>query len=497
MSQEELGSAKNKSKKAAPKGKHIILQHSDGQFHVVDNDANGNNPGVTASHKLPVTTIINKSTKAMPKPIPNLLPKESTPSTVVIKTKLPSAVLSKQQTMIPLTKEQIDAVLKSLKVPVPVSKNAEKESGNEMESQTQDKESTKNEDQSQEKEKSSTVTMTNVPTSSENNVQKQGLKRTLSEDSSDQESKKIKIYFPSPPSDEDDVNMSKDEKMILGINKRKKISEQEKPSPQRALQFTPEVSSQSHLSELAKINQSIPKLVNTDSEMELAIPLNEDSNSSSSQFQTQTVVSNSNTVTNSQVAVQVPVTSPPTILQFPVMKVPQQMATTTTFNPQPPQQVIKSFNNQTMQIIPVTATGLQGQSINFMVPVTYSPPITPNNPSSPSVFTFPTSQPNVSHSSIHHVIHQPAPMKLSSNSLLVDNNNVVIKIATPRDKVTATVPPQMMTPTERPNIPSSKFFGHTPGGFVPVSSSVAASSLLTKDIVQTARKLDLPDIISA
>ena len=100
-----------------------------------------------------------------------------------------------------------------------------------------------------------------------------------------------------------------------------------------------------------------------------------------------------------RIAVQLP-NQPTTILQFPFIQ--RQPATSIS-------------HMQIIQGVPMSATDGSGQAVNFMVPVTFSTPLTPNSSSpSPTVFTFPGQQQSYVNqsTSMQHFIGQP-PVKLS------------------------------------------------------------------------------------
>lgn len=284
--------------------------------------------------------------------------------TIIIKTGIPAC---KNPTMIPLTKDQIDAVLKSLKVPIPLKG---------------DKSSCEDSDDS---------------TSN---------KRSAIENDSESAPKKFKVEFPSPPSDDDGEH-----KILSEGNKTPK-----------ALHKTPEFSG----------NSESDKCSN---DIELAVPLSEteDTSESNTQLSSSMVgkVLKSSQSNVQRIAVQLPNHSP-TVLQF-------------------------------LQGMPVSTTGRNGQPFNFMVPLTFSPPLTPDT--SPSLFTFPSS---------------------------TNQTTMVTQIQTSgaaQMKKAITIP-KFVTPTDRPV--TTQFYRSTPGGLVPLS----ASSILqiSKETSSTVRKLDLPDI---
>lgn len=316
-------------------------------------------------------------------------------------------IKAKQNSSLPLTKDQINAVLKSLKVPVPIKKEGEI------------------------KEIQSPVKSENAP---EAGVF-QAVKRAIVIQNGEPEVKRFRLEYPSPPTDEDEGKTKKISNDIKG-----------KTPPQRALM--PEFTE-------AKGSEGEP-LDSCDSE--------QSSRSKSSQGQIH------------KIAVQLP-NQPPTILQLPFIQ--RQPATSIS-------------HMQIIQGVPMSATDGSGQAVNFMVPVTFSPPLTPNSSSSPSptVFTFPGQPTYVNQTtSMHHFIGQP-PVKLSPISVPMASTSQNSAVQS-----SPIIPQQMITPTERPSPPATQFFRNTPGGLIPLSTiSAAASNFAVKEGLATARKLDLPDL---
>lgn len=309
--------------------------------------------------------------------------------TIIIKTGIPAC---KNPTMIPLTKDQIDAVLKSLKVPIPLK--GEKSSCEHSDDSTDLKSSNK---------------------------------RLAIDSDSESAPKKFKVEFPSPPSDDD--------------GEQKILSEGSKTP--KALHKTQEFSG----------NSDSEKCSN---DIELAVPLSEteDTSESNTRLSSSMVgkVLKSSQSNVQRIAVQLPNQSP-TILQFPVVSVGSPTETTR----------VTPSHVQILQGMPVSTTGRNGQPFNFMVPLTFSPPLTPDT--SQSLFTFPSS---------------------------TNQTTMVTQIQTSgatQMKKAITIP-KFVTPTDRPV--TTQFYRSTPGGLVPLSSSSILQ--ISKETSSTVRKLDLPDI---
>ncbi|OWF51979.1 transcription factor E2F7-like isoform X2 [Mizuhopecten yessoensis] len=411
LSQEDVH--QNSKRQIKPKGKHIILQQTNGEFKIVNSDGTG--PAVT--HKLPVQPVTTKMVSiAMPKESSKDMPNQPVAETIVVKT---SQINQKQATLIPLTKDQIDAVLKSLKVPVPINKNLKKPG------EFQEIVDSSNSATVLEKPKTIVCSMETIVCSldSANNN-----KRPHSGSPDMDPSKRIRIEYSTPPSDNDS---------------------------------TCDISSESTS---PVVQQSQVK---------------------------QCIGSNMQ-----QIAVQLPNQSP-TILQFPTGHMTQTSENChIVHTPKMSQSNMSNLTPQ-MQIIqgvPLSASGVQGQPINFMVPITFSPPLTPQSgSSSPTMFSFPTTHTN---QCTFSTVEQLQSMSMASAKLTspVPVTNHSLLTPTERPILSAS---QFITPTERLQVPSSKFFGYTPGGFLSGSPSVSIMPSMTKEISSsTARKLDLPDIAS-
>lgn len=317
--------------------------------------------------------------------------------------------------MIPLTKDQIDAVLKSLKVPVPLKNEKEVEDSEGSES--------------------------------EKSVGSQ--KRPATDSEVEPSPKKFKVDFPSPPSDE---------------GEQRPIIENEMTP--RALHTRPEFVEPTVASE--EITSA------KDSEM-LAVPVSESEVVSNEQIctETNTQVTTSAAVAEmvgkvlqssqsnvQSIAVQMPNQSP-RIIQFPVVSLdspPVDSTQTQVIQPQV----------QIIQGMPVSATGRNGQPINFMVPLTFSPPLTPDA-SQQSLFSFPSST-----------------QQVTSVMTQIQGNGTAGQA-----KKAITIP-KFVTPTERPV--TTQFYRSTPGGLVPLTSEEV--KMISKDTPPSTavRKLDLPDI---
>ncbi|XP_060084936.1 transcription factor E2F8-like [Ylistrum balloti] len=405
LSQEDVH--QNSKRQIKPKGKHFILQQKNGQFQIVNSDSTG----TTVAHKLPVQPVTKKMVSiAVPKESSEEVPTKPVAETIVVKT---SQLNQKQATMIPLTKDQIDAVLKSLKVPVPINKNLKKPG--EFQEIVDCSSSLK----VLEKPKAIVCSTETIMCSLDSANNKH--KRPNSESPEVDPSKRIRIEYASPPSDSESV---------CDIS-----SESTSPLVQ-----------QSHMKQSTGGNVQ-------------------------------------------QIAVQLPNKSP-TILQFPIgqsdnchiIQTPK-MTQPNVSNLTPQMQIIQG--------VPLSASGVQGQPINFMVPITFSPPLTPQSgSSSPTMFSFPTTPCTFS------TIEQLQSISMATSKLTSPVPVTNQSLLTPTERPTMSTS-QFITPTERLQVPSSKFFGYTPGGFPNGSPSISIVPTITKEISSsTARKLDLPDIAS-
>lgn len=139
----------------------------------------------------------------------------------------------KQPTVIPLTKDQIDAVLRSLKVPVPVNKGSEVD--NSVRAMiVQSSETFKKEKEPAEMR----IVNENTPIVTVNTPDK-GAKRPISSVDVIPPEKRVKLDFQSPCS-EDDSSPHPSNHVNLVSRFRKTVSDAIKPSPQRALHLAPE-----------------------------------------------------------------------------------------------------------------------------------------------------------------------------------------------------------------------------------------------------------------
>lgn len=271
----------------------------------------------------------------------------------------------------------------------------------------------------------------------------QAVKRAYVIQNGEPEVKRFRLEYPSPPTDEDEARIKKTSTEIKG-----------KTPPQRALMSDfMEAQGGKGMSE----GESNKGMDSCDSEQSV-------NGKSNQQGQIH------------RIAVQLP-NQPPTILQLPFIQ--RQPATSIS-------------HMQIIQGVPMSATDSSGQAVNFMVPVTFSPPLTPNSSASPSptVFTFQGQQTYVNQtSSVPHFIGQP-PVKLSPIPASMSSASHTSAVQS-----SPVISQQMITPTERPTPPTTKYFRNTPGGLIPLSTiSAAASNFAAKEGLTTARRLDLPDL---
>lgn len=333
-------------------------------------------------------------------------PKGKKSEAIIIKTGIPA---SKNPTMIPLTKDQIDAVLKSLKVPVPLKND--KNGGDDSEG-------------------------------SESEKCEGSEKRPATDSEAEPLPKKFKADFPSPPSDEGEVMpIIENEMTPRALYTR---SEFVRPT-------TIEESSTND-SEMPAVPVSENQEVNYD---QVTTECNTQVTSAAVAEMVGKVLQSSQSNVQS-IAVQLPNQSP-RIIQFPVVS----MDSSAMDIQQPQVQIIQGM--------PVSATGRNGQPINFMVPLTFSPPLTPDS-SQQSLFSFPSS----THQQVTTVVTQ------------IHGSGAAGQV-----KKAITIP-KFVTPTERPV--TTQFYRSTPGGLVPLTSEEV--KMISKDTPPSTavRKLDLPDI---
>ncbi|KAK3577398.1 hypothetical protein CHS0354_032245 [Potamilus streckersoni] len=467
--------------------KHYILMHSGGKFHIID--------GPDQELKLPTKGFVRKKpriqtiTSSVSASSDSHFITTSAPTETIVVKKIQGN--NKQPTMIPLSKEQINAVLKSLKVPVPVSTKL-------VDTATQ----------------ASPISITQVSTSTsptqlspslvtqikqEPHVMEHVIPKEINETTpvitvndptfkkrlapiSDEipPEKRVRLDFPSPSSSEDDNGQE---------TKLKRIMEtKEKTSPQQALHLTPEFSTTSKLNNLfvsaEKCSQDIDlvKQLMEGSGEQATFRIEETSDGikifGTPGNEVKTVV---NFPSASQtIAVQLQ-NQPQTIIQLPIVNIPN---TTVSFAPN-------------VQLIP-SSHQVKAQHLNqIMVPLTFSPPLTPNETKpNAAIFTYPSSQSNITFTNVPLLqSSKPALLSPATNTTII--RPIATKAVSPPNQTPQIVPPKLLASTSVP-YPTS-ILGSS-GSFVPISSSVSNVRVNVKNSINkevrllTARKLNLSDI---
>ncbi|ESO84849.1 hypothetical protein LOTGIDRAFT_168338 [Lottia gigantea] len=278
-------------------------------------------------------------------------------------------------TIIPLTQQQINAVLKSLNVPV----TRQKTSATLVDACTQSSPSfpkIQNEITDVEHRSASpefNMAVQNETTPSTTTDYMRGLKRGLDRQDSSME-KRIKMALPTPPSTEEELTSSSDgspDAEVSEINqrltKRRTTIENGRPSPLRALHLAPEFKSAGNFKTIA------PPELPEDSD--LATPLPED-------FDAKKLIPLMKPGVQ-QLTVKM-ANHPHQFIQVPVMHIPK-----TALTDMERQHVVSMSRSSLIQSLPLNSLNAN-QPINFAVPMTFSSPLTPATPvnptSSPSFF---------------------------------------------------------------------------------------------------------------
>ena len=364
---------------------------------------------------------------------------------IIIKTsgsRAPTGV--KQPTVIPLTKDQIDAVLRSLKVPVPLPKQPPSANPNAreyFEEVTMDG-VTKIQvaDMKEANEKTPIV-----------NSESSGNAKCSDPDNKIPVEKRVRLDFPSPGSGDDESPSASQEKVT--VMRLKRTGDEVKPSPQRALHLTPgfNVGSPSKRIriEVTPGGDAMDKIIINRSALNPAKPRT------------------------------------PMITR--VIQSPGSKAVGVQLSNQP-STVFSAVSHQIMQ-----SNGKSGP--NIVVPAgTFSPPLTPNsNPASPRIFFPSTHQPNSSISLTNVHVVQATNVKVQSpGSLAQLIKPIATKPTLSPNPGSQIVPPQLVTS-------SSILSSQSQGGFVPITNSVGNVSkvIITQNSEPTARKIGFDDITAA
>ncbi|XP_071112749.1 transcription factor E2F8-like isoform X1 [Haliotis cracherodii] len=398
----------------------------------------------------------------------------------------------KQPTMIPLTRDQIDAVLRSLKVPVPM----EKDTSSLKDASTQSSPNTPSTGKSQQttilEQRSSSPDCTLAAmneTTPQAQPDRRGIKRTyVAVRNVNTVDKRIRLAIPTPPSTEEESGASSSDSFshtpdgeVDAINQR--CAKRKVATDRRALHLAPEFRNSPPMCNVQR--KPTPDTFNriTASELELAAPLADDEDSpcgklsprenSKCHIPAQTVLP-----TMQRVTIQLPNQQPMSVFHVPVNGQDKMPKVSPKSLPQSPP--LQGFApTQPLQIvggIPVTPNG---QPMGFMVPVTFSPPLTP---SSPTMFTMPTpqAQQNMTFTSVH--VMQPQ-VKVTSASI---PSSV---ISSPLQTFSSIQSPQvrMIIPPEQPITTSAGTFIHKDGSlFTPIA--------FAQDTKTAVRKLSLSDL---
>ncbi|KAL3881364.1 hypothetical protein ACJMK2_027813 [Sinanodonta woodiana] len=472
--------------------KHYILMHSGGKFHIID--------GPDQELKLPTKGFVRKkpriqtiTSSTVSASTDSHVFTTSAPTETIIVKKMPGN--NKQPTMIPLSKEQINAVLKSLKVPVPVNTKL-------VDTATQ----------------ASPISITQVSTSTsptqlspslvtqikqEPHVMEHVIPKEINETTpvitvndptirkrlgpvSDEipSEKRVRLDFPSPSSSEDDKspNTSGQETKLSAHQLKRIMETKEKPSPQRALHLNPEFSMTSNLfvsPDKSSQDIDLVKQLNERPGEQATFRIEETADGikifGTPGNEVKTVLNYPST--SQTIAVQLQ-NQPQTIFQLPIVNIPN---TTVSFAPNV--QLIQSSH--------------QVKAHQIMVPLTFSPPLTPNETKpNTAMFTYPSSQSNITFTNV--------PLLQSSKTALLSpltNTTIIRPIATkavsPPNQTPQIVPPKLLASTSVP-YPTS-MLGNS-GSFVPINSSISNVRVNVKNSISkevgllTARKLNLSDI---
>lgn len=438
----------------------VIVQSPDGNFQFLNGKGQGSEmPQSANTSKLPTKGFVRK--KSQQKIGTEAKPKTTTGTeAIIIKTPACKPTLSsgKQPTVIPLTKDQIDAVLRSLKVPIPINKDSTPENDTKLmkeyyEELTEDG-ITKIQvaDMKEVNEKTPIVINDSSANVKCSNV-----------DSQIPVEKRVRLDFPSPVSGDDSSPFSSQENVTVMRLKRK--HDEIKPSPQRALHLTPEFNK----SPVKKIRIEVTPAGDAfTQDLERGVKVQTIDKSTIQTVQTLKTSPSITQLTQSHgsktVAVQLS-NQPTTVFHVPIINVQGS---------QPGTQPVTAVGQQVIHT-------LGNQAPNIVVPCTFSPPLTPNSgPGSPKIFSFSNQQSssNITLTNVHLV--QPSVIKVQSPGA---GTTLIRPIATkptlspnPGSQI---VPPQIVTPTSI--IPSASISNKAQGGFVPITGSISNGS--TKVII--------------
>lgn len=384
----------------------------------------------------------------------------------------------KQPTVIPLTKEQIDAVLRSLKVPVPVNKGQLNDAATQVSSV--EEQAQQEADVLSEEKPSAEMQVVNEQTPVVTvNTPEKGIKRPIGVTDSIPPEKRVKLDFPSPCSEDDGSPYSGNQENPV-IRFRKKVVDTVKPSPQRALHLAPEFVNPSEKNmapsgDAATVEPGLTECTEEEkykpSSKKIEIIINEsasESNNSLLNVSSLTSKSTPVSVTNSPASVvSTPANrtvvqlanQPATILQLPFVNIQghgQKIGQPMT---------VPLAMSQNVQIV-------QGGQQVVQLPVTFSPPSTSNSTgTSPRVYTYslPSNQSNITVTNLQ-LIPQSTIKGTSGVTTIV--RPVPTKATASPNPGSQIVPPQVLT-----NSPLT-YVSKAPGGFIPISGSTVPKIIL-------------------
>ncbi|XP_045197671.2 transcription factor E2F8-like isoform X2 [Mercenaria mercenaria] len=397
---------------------------------------------------------------------------------IIIKATKPAGTKGgKQPTVIPLTKEQIDAVLRSLKVPVPVSKGQLTDSPSQS---SADEEQVIKQEVSVEEKSAAEMQVLNeqTPVITVNTPEK-GIKRPAGVGDTIPIEKRVKLDFPSPCS-EDDGSPSSGNQENPVLRFRKKVIDTVKPSPQRALHLAPEFvnpseknmapsgdASNSEQSQTESIEEEKQKPVSK----KIEIIINESAMQTNSLLNISSLKSNQNSVTN----------SPVSVVSSPANRTVVQLSNQPTTILQLPFVNIQGQSQQKLgqpMTVPVAMSQnvhiVQGGQQVVQLPVTFSSQTPNSSGSSPRVYTYslPSNQSNITVTNLQ-LIPQTSVQGTKGVTTIV--RPVATKATASPNPGSQIVPPQIVT-----NSPLT-YVSKAPGGFIPISSSSVPKIILSSN----------------
>lgn len=396
---------------------------------------------------------------------------QGTEAVIIKATKQQGSKVGKQPTVIPLTKEQIDAVLRSLKVPVPVG------GGQLTDATTQ---SSPVEEQVIEESEISVevcpaaemqVLNEKTPVVTVNTPEK-GMKRPAITADSIAPDKRIKLDFPSPCSEDDGSPYSGNQENHV-LRFRKKGTDIAKPSPQRALHLAPEFANpsekimapsgdasntarnQSDMVEEEKkpVGKKIEIIINESTVQSHSLLSLTNSNPKSNQNSVTNSPVKSSTSTSNHAVVQLS-NQPATFLQLPVVNIQSQGQQKVG---QPV--TVPVAMSQNLQIV-------QGGQQVVQLPLTFNTSATPSTTStSPRVYTYsiPSNQANITVTNLQLIPQTSVRGSNTTNTTLV--RPVATKAIASPNAGSQIVAPKVVTKSP------ITYLSKTPGGFIPISSS--------------------------